>query len=683
MLKTDPAIILAVVRGKRPLKPLDVNIPEQLWSLIDHCWKAEPVLRPRADDLVQSLSSGRNIPPAENWSDTLFAEVQQNISTGHQDQNVLAFLEAAVETQDIPESAQGAPVNAKALQLDNSNPPQPSATQPDRFHCVFSPGLQEHNIIEVTKESTGSGTSESVQERKERLRLLPKGGNVETERAREVSSSQSPIRKTDMGLEERQLKSMRSQMGIAMRMRRMSSSFLLSQVINRPHSPMSHPNSAVSTSDSNSSGSAYQMQPSVNMDSLDKSNGDTVLKLNNNQNSSRLPLEVSGRADFVNYESQLRGLRRLFDNETAYRKLLAQQGTIAQSLLAWLQQAWVSKNLRASICTTMVCLSKNSGIYPSCLTIRRVTKLGKYPVASGSFGNIWKGQIGEAGDQLVCLKEAKVYSKSDMNHLLKEYLREAIIWRQLRHPNLLPCLGLYYLDEDSQPICLVSPWMENGDLNEFLRNQLPETNDRIQFMHDITNGLSHLHALKIVHGDLKGVNVLITPSRRACIADFGLSRVADSRIFKSTNATRASGTPGFIAPEIYNGETSTVQSDIYSVGCVYYEIITGCPPFHNLRDVAVMSAVMLGKRPPRNNISDDLWSLMDDCWNHNPPSRPTAADLLYRLPIMDRTIAPAEDWDTKLFTELQLNVESTTSHHQEALDFLESLKVLYTRSVTT
>ncbi|KAK7037716.1 hypothetical protein VNI00_010942 [Paramarasmius palmivorus] len=203
-------------------------------------------------------------------------------------------------------------------------------------------------------------------------------------------------------------------------------------------------------------------------------------------------------------------LQLILQNDAACRTLLDQQGTLAQSLLDWLQQLidapGISKNLRASICTTMIRISKRNGICPSCLTIKGVTKLGKDPVTGGGFGDIWKGRLGEAAeDQLVCLKVVKVYLMSDMKRLLKEYLREAIIWRQLRHPNLLPCLGLYYLD-DSQRICLVSPWMENGNLVEFLRSQPRNAVNRVQLMRDITSGLAHLHALKIIHGDLKGVS---------------------------------------------------------------------------------------------------------------------------------------------------------------------------------
>ncbi|KAK7027431.1 hypothetical protein VNI00_015267 [Paramarasmius palmivorus] len=246
---------------------------------------------------------------------------------------------------------------------------------------------------------------------------------------------------------------------------------------------------------------------------------------------------------------------------------------------------------------------------------------------------------------------------------MKEYLREAIIWRQLRHPNVLPCLGLYYLDDTQQRICLVSPWMENGNLVEYIQSHPRESINHILLMHDITSGLSHLHALKIVHGDLKGFNVLITRSHRACLADFGLSHVSDSQVFKVTSTVaHSAGIARWSAPEIHTGASSSTQSDIYSIGCLYYEIITGLRPFYNLRnDAAVLLADLQGQRPekPRNvDIDMQIWSLMNDCWETDPSWRPTSENLLQRLPVYG-DVVPAEDWDNKLFNELQRNVAAS------------------------
>ncbi|EEB99170.1 hypothetical protein MPER_01202, partial [Moniliophthora perniciosa FA553] len=80
------------------------------------------------------------------------------------------------------------------------------------------------------------------------------------------------------------------------------------------------------------------------------------------------------------------------------------------------------------------------------------------------------------------------------------------------------------------------------------------------------------HIQLVVHGDLKGLNILMTPSHRACIADFGLSRVADSQLFKLTSSTSyAARTARWSAPEVHMGNRATKKSDIYSYGCVCYE----------------------------------------------------------------------------------------------------------------
>ncbi|KAK7027406.1 hypothetical protein VNI00_015242 [Paramarasmius palmivorus] len=422
-------------------------------------------------------------------------------------------------------------------------------------------------------------------------------------------------------------------------------------------------------------------ESSENRDSQTITVNDSDEDVTTNHQSSTEPHES------MSYESQINILHLLLQNDTL---LLDQQGTLAQSLLDWLQQLidapGVTQSLRTSICTTMRRLSEKNGISPSCLTIKGITKLapGKDPkVASDGFGDIWKGHLGDSEDQFVlCLKVVKVHLMSDMKRLLNEYLREAITWRQLRHPNILPCLGLYYLRvENTQRLCLISPWMEDGNLVEFLKTQPPETVNRIQLMHDITNGVSHLHALGIVHGDLKDVNILITPSHRACITDIGLSRVADSQIYKLTStATHAVGSSTrWSAPEIIltggPSSASTTWSDIYSVGCLFYQITTGLIPFHHLSNEGmVFLAVLRGKRPLRPGLgtlhSDALWTLMNDCWNSDPMARPTAEDILRRLPMPATDTAPG-DWDDRLFIEFHKNVECTGMVDREALEFLE------------
>ncbi|KAF8170301.1 kinase-like domain-containing protein, partial [Mycena galopus ATCC 62051] len=154
--------------------------------------------------------------------------------------------------------------------------------------------------------------------------------------------------------------------------------------------------------------------------------------------------------------------------------------------------------------------------------------------------------------------------------------REALIWRQLSHPNLLPFFGLYMLDNR---LSLVSPWMDNGDLKHFLNNGLSDV-DRVSLITDVVMGLDYLHSKHVVHGDLKTPNILVTPSGRACIADFGLSTIVDELSLKMTFSTHSgrAGTVRYQAPELLMNERPIhFGSDVYAFACVSYEVrqITG------------------------------------------------------------------------------------------------------------
>ncbi|KAJ6483003.1 kinase-like domain-containing protein, partial [Mycena vulgaris] len=247
-------------------------------------------------------------------------------------------------------------------------------------------------------------------------------------------------------------------------------------------------------------------------------------------------------------------------------------------------------------------------------------------VAGGAFGDISKGLL---EGQIVSVKIIRIFEQRQIERILKYIGREALIWRQLSHPNLLPFLGLYQLSSSPMP-CLVSPWMENGDLGIFLQNHPPDT-DHTSLILDIALGLEYLHSEHIVHGDLKGNNILITPSRRACIADFGLSSVVSSRETSSSDSSIRGGTLRWQAPELILGESlNHFESDVYAFACVCYEILSGKVPFYDLfPEVAVALKVIEGARPTQphpwrdNNVYNGIWKIMQDCWKKEPDARPT------------------------------------------------------------
>ncbi|KAJ7810758.1 kinase-like domain-containing protein [Mycena olivaceomarginata] len=323
----------------------------------------------------------------------------------------------------------------------------------------------------------------------------------------------------------------------------------------------------------------------------------------------------------------------------SYKELLACRGTEAQHLLDLLQDLLDLDSfsvVRPLLLQALLRLSRASGLHPRCFVLPELQKIGQQ-VAAGGFGDIWKGLV---CGQTVSVKIMRIFQDSHVEGALKEFGREAVIWRQLCHPNLLPFFGLYHLDNR---LCLISPWMENGNIVEFLDKERPDTDRRLSLILDVALGLQYLHENNVVHGDLKGLNILVTPSGGACISDFGLSSVANAITFRFTHSTASvrGGTARYQAPELFDDENPTEPhfgSDVYAFAFVCYQILTGKVPFHEFpNDMAVMIKVSRGCRPSRppacsgTTALDSLWDLVQTCWEGETTRRRTMSQVVVQL----------------------------------------------------
>ncbi|KAI6044475.1 kinase-like domain-containing protein, partial [Pisolithus marmoratus] len=244
--------------------------------------------------------------------------------------------------------------------------------------------------------------------------------------------------------------------------------------------------------------------------------------------------------------------------------------------------------------------------------------------------------------------------------------REVHLWSKLRHDNVVPMIGIS--TEFGFTISIVSEWMALGNARSYVQNKENDPRPLVsQALADIASGLDYLHNYsggKIVHGDLKGVNVLVSSDRRAVLSDFGLSTLQESTFSMTVTAPRGC-TYAWVAPELLDDFTPSAEGDVWAYGMVVLELFTRLTPFHDCRSpVNVMSRLMTRRLPPRpsdestlSRMTDEWWEICTSCWRHEPSSRPSMKELMEKAKgfkvcareFSSRSLHPDRTCSTKLF----------------------------------
>ncbi|KAF9642914.1 kinase-like protein [Thelephora ganbajun] len=250
-------------------------------------------------------------------------------------------------------------------------------------------------------------------------------------------------------------------------------------------------------------------------------------------------------------------------------------------------------------------------------------KIDPVPFAIGGFGDVYCGTLNGSS---VCIKRVRVYASDAPKKAIKPFCREAAVWKHLTHPNVVALLGVTI-----SPFQLISNWFSGGDLSEYIKNN--PNPDRLGLLCDVANGLRYLHSCNMMHGDLKGQNILVDDSGRARIADFALTMVIKDEDFLEDDPVHGH-TPRWTAPEVLNEGPHSKEADIFSFAMVMIEVFTGTTPFSNRSSSMAMRDITQGKRPPRPThptFTEILWTLMQRCWDQNPRLRPDASEVLQIL----------------------------------------------------
>jgi serine/threonine-protein kinase len=215
------------------------------------------------------------------------------------------------------------------------------------------------------------------------------------------------------------------------------------------------------------------------------------------------------------------------------------------------------------------------------------------------------------------------------------FLREIAIAARLRHPNILP---LYDSGEANGAVYFVMPFESGPSLRERLAREgpLPIT-DALSVLRDVARALQYAHAQGVVHRDIKPENILMSGGA-AVVADFGIAKAfsaaqANASSASMTQAGAGIGTPAYMAPEQAVGDPETDhRADLYSFGCLAYEVFTGKPPFHDLPTHQLIAAHVGTVPPPlrtlRGDVPSGVDSLITKCLAKDPAQRPQSASEL-------------------------------------------------------
>ncbi|KAH9929157.1 kinase-like domain-containing protein [Fomitopsis serialis] len=322
------------------------------------------------------------------------------------------------------------------------------------------------------------------------------------------------------------------------------------------------------------------------------------------------------------------------------------------------------------------CLCRSYSIIPPAYNIRSgsLRKIGEHALEFGGHADVWRGEylVSGTGWVSVALKAIRINAGS-ASRIRSSVCQEVIMWRRLRHPRIIPMLGV---DTELFPVCIVSEWAEHGTITAFLK-RTPAAN-RLKLLVDVAEGLQYLHSETVAHGDLKSSNILIDSTLHARLCDFGLTTLIHSinTIDPATRSNGGQGTVQYMAPEIMDPESfglrhahASLEGDIYTLAIVMWEVFAGRPPYGSWHVGRIQREILRGTRPSRVvdalseslGLSNSVWDLMERCWRSDPGERPPIGQVLpvltYALATSKpghwqstRSISPILDLDTPTYS---------------------------------
>ncbi len=245
-------------------------------------------------------------------------------------------------------------------------------------------------------------------------------------------------------------------------------------------------------------------------------------------------------------------------------------------------------------------------------------------IGSGGMANVYLAHD-MILDRDVAVKMLRVDYSNDPD-FLRRFQREAYSVTTLSHPNIV---SSYDVGEEDGLQYIVMEYVEGETLKEYIQSHTPiRPKEVLRIMEQLTSAIAHAHHFQIVHRDVKPQNVLINKDGNVKVTDFGIATASTAATITQTNSVL--GSVHYLSPEQARGGVANKKSDIYSLGIVMFELLTGKLPFSGESAVSIALKHLQSEVPPPTTINPEIPQSVE-----NIVLKATAKDIFYRYDSAD------------------------------------------------
>lgn len=223
------------------------------------------------------------------------------------------------------------------------------------------------------------------------------------------------------------------------------------------------------------------------------------------------------------------------------------------------------------------------------------SEIGQYRlierIGRGAMGVVYRAEDTSSGGQVALKVMSPELSTNE--ELLERFRREALAAARVDHPNITRVIDF---GEEGDRVYMAMELLDGSDLKNLIeRGATVRLADKLSIMVQASGGMAVVHSLGFVHRDLKPANIHVKPDGQVKIMDFGLVRLSDSTM---TATGMVMGSPSYMSPEQIRGEKADARSDVFALGAVFYEVLSGRRAFGGKGITPIMMAVLSGEPEP-------------------------------------------------------------------------------------